>query len=88
MNGNDMCCCRCCRQLRYGSRSRNVKVVTLSGAVIAKNGNITGGSTSYDSRLSHWEQAELDEVRRVTVWLCGCVAAWACGLVAAVPDVP
>ena len=56
-----------------------MKVVTLSGAVIAKNGNITGGSTSYDSRLSHWEQTELDEVRRVAAWLRGCVGVWPCG---------
>lgn len=39
-----------------------MKVVTLSGAVIAKNGNVTGGNTSFDSQLSHWEQAKLDKV--------------------------
>lgn len=53
------------RRLRYGSSPRKVKVVTLKGAVIAKNGNMTGGTASYEDSASHWEQKDLEEVSTV-----------------------
>ncbi|RYG52701.1 hypothetical protein EON66_09500 [archaeon] len=44
-----------------------MKVVTLDGVVIAKNGNMTGGTFASDretSRASHWDDKELVAAQR------------------------
>jgi structural maintenance of chromosome 1 len=51
------------KDLRFG-REVFVKAVTLDGTVIAKNGNMTGGSSSADAdlvRVSRWDEREARE---------------------------
>ena len=47
-----------------------MKVVTLAGAVISKNGNMTGGTASFEDSASHWEQKDIEEVGNHTVPAC------------------
>ena len=52
------------QDLRF-SNSENVKVVTVKGHVISKNGSMTGGSTQRsDGGMDRWEEKEVDKLKK------------------------
>lgn len=63
---NTVCCASIdeARDLCF-RRKENVKVVTLDGMSISKNGSMTGGRTSSDlSRASRWDERHVQALRR------------------------
>ena len=51
------------RKLCFEGSSR-VKAVTLSGVVIAKNGNMTGGQSDNESRSQRWDRSEVEALKQ------------------------
>eukprot|EP00658_Telonema_sp_P-2_P041727 TRINITY_DN29875_c0_g1_i1.p1 TRINITY_DN29875_c0_g1~~TRINITY_DN29875_c0_g1_i1.p1 ORF type:complete len:779 (-),score=249.77 TRINITY_DN29875_c0_g1_i1:438-2774(-) len=51
------------RDLCFGSNA-SYRVVTLDGALIAKNGNMSGGNSSESAKAQRWEQKDTEELKR------------------------